>query len=87
MIVFTGFGGLLDRAALVLAFQLLGLGWIVATSIVFGALIGLWIDGILSTRPVFLVGGLLMGLATASYGVYKMVMPLMKRYQDTNDAN
>ena len=87
MIVFAGFGGLLDRSALMVAVQLLGLGWLVATSVVAGALVGLWIDGILSTNPLFLVVGLLVGLATASYGVYKMVVPLIQRYQNTKDVN
>lgn len=87
MILFAGFGGLLDRVALVLAFQLLGMGWFIATSIVFGALLGIWLDSILSTGPAFLVTGLLTGLATASYGAYKMVLPLIKKYQNTKDAN
>jgi F0F1-type ATP synthase assembly protein I len=42
-------------------------------SILIGVFAGQWLDGYLHTKPVFLVVGLLLGLATGIYGLLKLV--------------
>ena len=64
-----------------LALRLTGVGFYIGTCIVGGVLVGLWLDEKLSTRPLFLIGGLLLGLVVAFYGVYRMVRPLMNDNQ------
>ncbi|MDA0988025.1 MAG: AtpZ/AtpI family protein [Chloroflexi bacterium] len=59
--------------------QLVGVGWYVAASIIFGLLGGLWIDGKLGTLPVFTLLGVILGTVAAFYGVYKMMVPLLKQ--------
>jgi F0F1-type ATP synthase assembly protein I len=42
-------------------------------SILIGVFAGQWLDGYLHTKPVFLIVGLLLGLATGIYGLLKLV--------------
>jgi ATP synthase protein I len=64
------------RSGVGLALRLLSLGWLVALSILLGVVGGLWLDGVLDTRPLFILLGLIIGSVLAFYGVYKMVSPL-----------
>ncbi len=59
-----------------LVFRVLGIGWLVAASILLGVAGGQWLDNRLGTRPVFLIIGLLLGLSVAVYGVYVILRPL-----------
>lgn len=59
------------------ALRLVGVGWYIGLCIFFGVWGGLWLDGKLNTAPIFVIVGLILGLAVAFYGVYRMVMPLM----------
>ena len=52
--------------------RFIGVGWYVGFSILGGVLAGLWLDDRFSTKPVFVMFGLLLGTAVAVYGVYKM---------------
>ena len=61
----------------VLAVRLTGLGWYVALCIVFGVVGGLALDGLLETKPLFMMLGILLGSVVAFWGLYKMVQPLM----------
>lgn len=61
----------------VLALRLTGLGWYVALCIVFGVVGGLALDGLLETKPLFMLLGILLGSVVAFWGLYKMVQPLM----------
>ena len=61
----------------VLAVRLTGLGWYVALCIVFGVVGGLALDGLLETKPLFMLLGILLGSGVAFWGLYKMVQPLM----------
>ena len=61
----------------VLAVRLTGLGWYVALCIVFGVVGGLALDGLLETKPLFMLLGFLLGSVVAFWGLYKMVQPLM----------
>ncbi|MFQ5860172.1 MAG: AtpZ/AtpI family protein [Dehalococcoidia bacterium] len=60
-----------------LALRLMGLGWYIALAILAGTLGGLWLDGVLNTRPWFTLLGVLVGSVVAFYGVYRMVVPLL----------
>ena len=61
----------------VLAVRLTGLGWYVALCIVFGVVGGLALDGLLETKPLFMLLGIVLGSVVAFWGLYKMVQPLM----------
>ena len=61
----------------VLAVRLTGLGWYVALCIVFGVVGGLALDGLLETKPLFMLLGILLGSVVAFWGLYKMVQPLL----------
>ncbi len=61
-----------------LAMQMVGLGWYVAVCIVIGVFAGLWLDRKFETSPAFLLAGTLLGVATAFYGMYKLMAPFLK---------
>ncbi|TFB19300.1 hypothetical protein E3U55_11080 [Filobacillus milosensis] len=42
-------------------------------STIVGVLFGRWLDGYLNTSPIFLIIGLLLGLATGVYGMIVLV--------------
>jgi ATP synthase protein I len=66
--------------------RLTGVGFYVGACIVGGTLAGLWLDGKLGTRPLFLIGGLLLGVVVAFYGLYRMLKPLMNDKQDRGNG-
>ena len=57
------------------ALRLIGLGWYVGICIVLGILGGRWLDDKFHTRGILIVVGLIVGLAVAFYGVYRMILP------------
>lgn len=61
-----------DRRWWVSAAQFTGLGWWVAAAILLPTLGGAWLDGRLGASPLFLLTGLLLGLAAAFYGAHRM---------------
>ena len=65
------------------ALRLTGIGFYIVTCILGGTLVGWWLGG---KRPVFMLVGLLAGLALAVYGVYKMLRPLMNENQDKENG-
>ena len=67
------------------AFQLLGIGWFIALSIVGGFLIGIWLDGLAGTRPFLALLGGSLGLTVAIVGIYKILLPLLKS-REQNDT-
>ena len=69
----------------VLAVRLTGLGWYVALCIVFGIVGGLALDGLLETKPLFMLLGILLGSVVAFWGLYKMVQPLLNAAASKND--
>jgi ATP synthase protein I len=56
------------------ALRLTGIGFYIAACIVGGILAGWWLG---DKKPVFMIIGLIIGLAIAVYGVYRMIKPLM----------
>jgi len=62
--------------------RLAGVGFFIGICIVLGVVAGLWVDTKLGTEPAFLIAGLIVGIAAAVYGVYQMLLPLLKNGQD-----
>ena len=56
------------------AVQLLGLGSYIAVCIAGGTIGGYFLDGALGTGKILTIGGLMLGLAAALYGGYRMLM-------------
>ena len=61
------------RSGFGLALRLLSLGWLVALSILLGVVGGLWLDGVLDTRPLFILIGLIIGSVHAKASLWKRV--------------
>ncbi len=49
------------------------IGWYVALSISGGAILGWWLDGIIGSKPLLLVCGVLLGVAVAMVGMVRML--------------
>lgn len=67
------------------AFRLIGVGFFIGGAIVLGVLAGLWLDTRFSTRPIFLILGLLLGIVVAFYGVYRMLLPFVGNKREKGD--
>ena len=59
---------------------LLGAGWFFATSIILGVVIGRWADSASGLEPTFTLIGIILGLAVALIGGFRMVKPFMDRF-------
>jgi len=66
----------------VAALRLTGVGFYIGICIVLGVAAGLWLDNKLSTKPAFVIAGLVLGVGCAAYGVYRMLLPLLGKEQD-----
>jgi len=65
------------------ALRLTGVGFFIGVCIVSGILAGRWLDTRLDTTgPVFILVGLVIGVAVAVYGVYRMLLPVMDSKRD-----
>lgn len=42
-----------------------------------GVLLGVWLDELVGVKPLFTFLGLAVGLAAASFGVYRMILPFL----------
>jgi len=60
------------------ALRLVGVGFFIGGSIVLGVVAGIWLDRQLDTSPALGIVGLFLGIVVAFYGVYRMLIPLMK---------
>jgi ATP synthase protein I len=60
--------------------RLIGVGFYICACIVGGAFGGVWLDNKLSTQPIFILIGLILGLVLAFWGVYQMLIPIIKEY-------
>ena len=65
--------------------QFMGIGWYIAAAIVAPTLFGVWLDGKAGTEPLFLLIGLLLGVAAAFYGTYKMAFGFLTGSRDSNE--
>jgi F0F1-type ATP synthase assembly protein I len=66
--------------------RLVGVGWYIGLCILLGVMGGLWLDGRLGTGPLFVIAGLIIGLALAGYGVYRMLLPSMVNRNDKENG-
>ncbi len=64
------------------AFRLIGVGWYVGGCIVLGVVGGLWLDNKFNTEPILAIVGLILGVIIAFYGVYRMILPNIKKKQN-----
>lgn len=62
-----------DPSTLVLLTRMTGIGWFVAISIAGGALVGVWLDRQLGTRPALLLVGLTTGVIVAFLGMLRLL--------------
>lgn len=67
------------RSWMVPTATLLGVGWYFAICIILGVLLGRWADSTTGWDPAFTLLGILLGLAIAFLGGYRLVKPLMDR--------
>ena len=67
-----------------LGFRVFGLGWYVAGCIIIGTVGGLKLDDVLGSEPWLTILGTLIGTVAAFYGIYKLVLPLMKELNKGN---
>ncbi|GAG60170.1 unnamed protein product [marine sediment metagenome] len=68
------------------ALRFIGVGWFIGISIVGGVLVGLWLDSKFGTKPILVIVGLIFGLVVAFYGVYRMLLPLMRSKRDKENS-
>ena len=61
------------------AARLIGIGWFFATCIVIGVVGGVLLDRIADTRPLLTLSGMALGMLTAFYGGYRMIMDVLQQ--------
>lgn len=66
-----------DMKSWVAALGLTGIGFYIAGSIIVGIVAGRWLDEKMNSEPVWLIVGLILGIAAAVYGVYMMIKPFI----------
>lgn len=66
-------------------FNLIGVGWYVAISILLGVAAGLWLDKKFGTTPFLALAGLLLGIVLAFFGMYRMLLPGLKQKDNDKD--
>ncbi|HEY5006165.1 MAG TPA: AtpZ/AtpI family protein [Ktedonobacteraceae bacterium] len=57
---------------------LAGMGFTIAVPIVFFAVLGNYLDGLIHTGSLFILLGLLLGLITGTYGAYRLFKSVFK---------
>ena len=67
------------------ALRLVGVGWYVGLCIILGVVGGLWLDDRFNTGPILVIVGLVLGVAIAFYGVYRMVLPNINKKQNKKE--
>ncbi len=66
-----------SRSKRALIARLVGVGWFVALTIAGGAIGGLALDAWLGTAPILTIVGILVGLAVAVTGMYRMIVAVL----------
>ena len=64
--------------------SLFGAGWFFATALILGVVIGRWADGKTGLEPTFTLIGIVVGLAVAAVGGYRMVLPFIRKISSTD---
>ena len=63
-------------AANVLRFT--GMGWSIAIAVIVGVVLGDWLDGKAGTHPLFLILGILLGLASSMLIVIRLLLDFIR---------
>ena len=58
---------------------LAGMGFTIAIPIAFFAIAGNYLDGLIHTKPLFILLGLLLGLISGIYGAYRLFKQVFQR--------
>lgn len=66
------------------AMRFVGVGAYVGVSILLGVYVGSLLDRRFDTQPLFTLLGLALGLAVAVVGVYRMLVAIIKEWQDND---
>ncbi len=61
------------------AAYLLGIGWFFATAIIVGVVLGRWVDSTTGLEPAFTLVGMVLGLAVALGGGFRMLQQFLSR--------
>lgn len=64
--------------------SLFGAGWFFATALILGVVIGRWADGKTGLEPTFTLIGIVVGLAVAAVGGYRMLLPFIRKISPTD---
>lgn len=67
-----------DRRMLINAVRFTGIGWSIAIPILLGIFVGKWLDGKTGTHPLFLLLGIVLGLALGLYAAGRMLFDLLR---------
>ena len=67
--------------------QLTGIGWFVALCLLGGGFGGIWLDGLLGSKPLLTLLGLGAGLIVAGIGMYRMLMAVVSEGRAPEDQN
>ena len=67
------------------AARLIGIGWYFAICIVAGVVGGYLLDQVAGTTPLLTMLGLLLGLAIAFYGGYRMLLEVLRPERDRKE--
>jgi F0F1-type ATP synthase assembly protein I len=62
------------------ALALTGIGWFFATAIFLGVLTGYWLDRMTGLSPVLTMVGMIIGLAVALVGGFRMLQQFLRRF-------
>ena len=71
----------------VAALRLTGVGFYIGGCIFLGVLLGLWVDRRFDVAPLFSLLGLGLGLVSAFYGTYRMLLPVLGQGKDRNEGD
>lgn len=64
----------------------MGVGFFIGGSIVLGVIAGRWLDGKLDSGSAWTIVGLILGIMVAFYGVYNMLLPLLKNKRNKGNG-
>ena len=64
--------------------SLLGAGWYFATCLILGVFFGHWVDEKTGLEPICTLIGIVVGLAVAAVGGYRMLLPFIRKVSYTD---
>lgn len=58
------------------------IGLVLFVTTLMGSGAGIWLDGQLGTKPIFIVVGFLGGAAVGAIGIYRLITRFLERFED-----